>query len=183
MQPMPYQSADDYYALLGVHESADAEELRKAWRKPALRWHPDRAGDVTKATFQRLSAAYTVLSDPIARAAYDRRPPPRRRDEPSASSGATDGAGPPAVAAQRASRLAAGVRRRAARRARLHHAHAPRRRGRAGRDGDHLAARRAVVSGLRRSSAIRGVRALRRDAHRGRALQRVARGASRRDRG
>src|SRR3954466_7143006 len=73
--PLP----DDYYALLGVGTGADAEELRKAWRQLALRWHPDRAGDVAKATFQRISAAYTVLSDPIARAAYDRR---RRAAEP-----------------------------------------------------------------------------------------------------
>lgn len=64
---------DDYYALLGVPAGADGVELRRAWRQLALRWHPDRAGDVAKATFQRLSAAYTVLSDPIARAAYNRR--------------------------------------------------------------------------------------------------------------
>ena len=72
-RPMPSPVDDDYHALLGVHPDADSDELRRAWRQLALRWHPDRAGDVAKATFQRLSAAYTVLSDPIARAAYDRR--------------------------------------------------------------------------------------------------------------
>ena len=70
---MPSRDDDDYYALLGVHGDADSAELRRAWRQLALRWHPDRAGDVAKAMFQRISAAYTVLSDPIARAAYDGR--------------------------------------------------------------------------------------------------------------
>lgn len=65
--------ADDYYALLGVPANVDDAELRRTWRQLALRWHPDRAGDVGTATFQILSAAYAVLSDPMARAAYDRR--------------------------------------------------------------------------------------------------------------
>jgi DnaJ-class molecular chaperone len=66
-------SPDDYYALLGVQAGADGEALRVAWRRLAARWHPDRAGTAATARFQQLSAAYTVLSDPIARAAYDRR--------------------------------------------------------------------------------------------------------------
>jgi molecular chaperone DnaJ len=70
---MPSLPADDYYELLGVPSGADREELRKAWRQLALQWHPDRAGDAATATFQKLSAAYAVLSDPVARAAYDRR--------------------------------------------------------------------------------------------------------------
>src|SRR5215218_5241066 len=64
---------EDYYALLGVHTNADEEELRKAWRQLAAQWHPDRAGHAATVRFQQLSAAYTVLSDPVARAAYDRR--------------------------------------------------------------------------------------------------------------
>jgi molecular chaperone DnaJ len=80
---MPSPVADDYYALLGVPVGADAEELRRAWRRLALRWHPDRAGDGAKATFQQISVAYAVLSDPIARAAYDRR---RRAAEPGRAS-------------------------------------------------------------------------------------------------
>jgi molecular chaperone DnaJ len=67
---------DDYYALLGVHAGANDELLRRAWRQLALRYHPDRAGDGAAAQFKQLSAAYAVLSDPLARAAYDRR---RRR--------------------------------------------------------------------------------------------------------
>jgi len=83
-------SGDDPYDVLGVGAWADAHEVRRAWRKLALRWHPDRAGPESKGTFQRILAAYTVLSDPLARAAHDRkrgtppRPPaapepPRRR--------------------------------------------------------------------------------------------------------
>jgi curved DNA-binding protein CbpA len=63
---------DDYYELLGVDSAITATELRRAWRRLALRWHPDRAGPEATATFQKLAAAYAVLSDPVARAAYDR---------------------------------------------------------------------------------------------------------------
>jgi molecular chaperone DnaJ len=65
--------ADDYYALLGVDPRAGASELRRAWRRLALRWHPDRAGSGATAIFQDLERAYAVLSDPAQRAAYDRR--------------------------------------------------------------------------------------------------------------
>ena len=64
---------EDYYALLGVRADTDRVELRRAWRRLALKWHPDRAGSAATATFQKISAAYTVLSDPVARAAYDRK--------------------------------------------------------------------------------------------------------------
>jgi len=77
---------DDYYALLGIAPGADAGELRRAWRRLALRWHPDRAGPGATPMFQRLHAAYTVLADPTARAVYDEQPggrvvapAPRRR--------------------------------------------------------------------------------------------------------
>jgi curved DNA-binding protein CbpA len=64
--------AEDYYALLGLDPSADDEELKRAWRKLALEWHPDRAGAEATQMFQRISVAYSVLSDADARAAYDR---------------------------------------------------------------------------------------------------------------
>jgi DnaJ-class molecular chaperone len=70
---MGTRPSDDYYALLGIDADADAAELRRAWRRLALRWHPDRAGPGGTATFQTISVAYAVLSDPVARAAYDRR--------------------------------------------------------------------------------------------------------------
>lgn len=64
---------DDHYELLGVAVEVDAGQLRRAWRQLALRWHPDRAGPGATARFQKLLAAYTVLSDPALRAEYDRR--------------------------------------------------------------------------------------------------------------
>ena len=79
----PAPPPDDYYALLGVHAAADGAELRHAWRRVAVQWHPDRAGLGATATFQQLSAAYQVLSDPLKRAAYDRR---RRANEPAGAS-------------------------------------------------------------------------------------------------
>lgn len=65
--------AGDFYELLGVDAGADEVVLRAAWRQLAARWHPDRAGVAATETFQRISAAYEVLADPVARAAYDRR--------------------------------------------------------------------------------------------------------------
>jgi molecular chaperone DnaJ len=65
--------SDDFYELLGIEVDADRAALRRAWRRLAVRWHPDRAGPTATAMFQRMSAAYGVLSDPVARAAYDRR--------------------------------------------------------------------------------------------------------------
>jgi len=64
---------DDYYALLGINAGADVAEVRRAWRRSALEWHPDRACPAATATFQKIQAAYAVLSDPMSRAAYDRR--------------------------------------------------------------------------------------------------------------
>jgi DnaJ-class molecular chaperone len=76
---------DDYYALLGITRAASEDELRSAWRKLALLWHPDHAGEDATAMFQRLSLAYEVLSDPNARAAYDRFCSPRDAAPPPVS--------------------------------------------------------------------------------------------------
>ncbi|MBN1208697.1 MAG: DnaJ domain-containing protein [Myxococcaceae bacterium] len=97
---MGTNSPDDYYALLGIDSNADSAKLRRAWRQLALRWHPDRAGSGATATFQKLSEAYTVLSDPTARAAYDRRRGTAARSS-GVSSGDATGA-PPATARHRA---------------------------------------------------------------------------------
>jgi molecular chaperone DnaJ len=72
--------SDDYYAVLGVDADVERAQLRRVWRRLALRWHPDRAGPGTTAVFQKISVAYAVLSDPVARAAYDRQrvPTPKR---------------------------------------------------------------------------------------------------------
>jgi molecular chaperone DnaJ len=93
---MPSLPTDDFYALLGVHAGADSEELRRAWRQLVSRWHPERAGESATATFQKLSTAYAVLSDPIARAAYDRS---RRAAEPESVSPPPQPARPPTPSA------------------------------------------------------------------------------------
>ncbi len=62
--------AKDYYNILGVNRDADKEEIKKAYRKKAHQYHPDRGGDAEK--FKEVSEAYQVLSDDQKRAQYDR---------------------------------------------------------------------------------------------------------------
>src|SRR5258706_6916951 len=64
----------DYYEVLGVARSADGEEIRRCYRKLAMKYHPDRAdGDKTVAEtkFKECAEAYEVLSDPDKRRRYD----------------------------------------------------------------------------------------------------------------
>lgn len=64
----------DYYATLGVKKDASADEIKKAFRKLARKYHPDVAKDAPHAEekFKEINEAYEVLSDPDKRAKYDR---------------------------------------------------------------------------------------------------------------
>jgi DnaJ-class molecular chaperone len=62
----------DYYDVLGVTKTASAAELKSAYRKLALQWHPDRNKSPEAETkFKEINEAYQVLSDPKKKAAYD----------------------------------------------------------------------------------------------------------------
>jgi len=71
----PARSAGaDYYKVLGVPRSADAKKIKKAYRKLALEWHPDKNPDKTEeaeAKFREITEAYTVLTDDEKRRVYD----------------------------------------------------------------------------------------------------------------
>ena len=59
----------DYYSILGVSENATEEEIKKAFRKLAMKYHPDRWGDQEK--FKEINEAYQILSDKTKRQQYD----------------------------------------------------------------------------------------------------------------
>lgn len=64
----------DYYAILGVSKTAQTDEIKKKFRKLALKYHPDRnqGNKAAEAKFKEISEAYDVLSDEDKRAKYDR---------------------------------------------------------------------------------------------------------------
>jgi len=64
----------DYYDILGVSKGASADEIKKAYRKQALEWHPDRHKDDKEAAekrFKEINEAYQILSNPQKKTAYD----------------------------------------------------------------------------------------------------------------
>ena len=95
--------AHNYYDLLGVDKHVTEEELRKAYKKMAVRWHPDKHASKNEAekkkaeeTFKEIAEAYDILSDKEKRAVYDLYgeeglkgggPPPREEKEDERAAG------------------------------------------------------------------------------------------------
>ncbi len=82
----------DYYQLLGVGRDASAEEIKKAYRKLALKYHPDRNGGSKESEerFKEVTRAYEVLRDEEKRAIYDRHGEQGLRGQPGAGFGGFD---------------------------------------------------------------------------------------------
>src|SRR3979409_2240788 len=63
----------DYYEVLGVNRDATEDDMKKSYRRLAMKWHPDRNPENPKAEehFKEAKEAYEVLCEPAKRAAYD----------------------------------------------------------------------------------------------------------------
>ena len=70
---MPANNKRDYYEVLGVSKGADKSEIKKAYRKLAVKYHPDKnPGDAAaEEKFKEAAEAYSVLSDDTKRGQYD----------------------------------------------------------------------------------------------------------------
>merc|ERR1719253_2526820 len=73
-RPVDLLSEKDLYKILGVSRGAKVEEIKKAYRKLSLKYHPDKNPDDAdaKPKFQRIAEAAAVLSDPKKRLKYDK---------------------------------------------------------------------------------------------------------------
>ncbi|KAJ8751883.1 hypothetical protein K2173_026087 [Erythroxylum novogranatense] len=86
----------DYYDVLNVNKSASEDDLKKSYRKLAMKWHPDKNPNNKKeaeAQFKQISEAYEVLCDPQKRAVYDQYGEEGLKDMPPAGSGGSSAAG------------------------------------------------------------------------------------------
>ncbi len=73
----------EYYTLLGVNRGASLEEIKKAYRRLAVHWHPDRnpGSRLAEEKFKAIAEAYAVLSNPGKRRQYDRLGPTEFKNE------------------------------------------------------------------------------------------------------
>eukprot|EP00057_Strongylocentrotus_purpuratus_P013927 XP_011668401.1 PREDICTED: dnaJ homolog subfamily C member 11-like [Strongylocentrotus purpuratus] len=75
-EDLEQSSSDDYYAILNVRREADQDELKSAYRRMCMLYHPDKHGldedkQAAEDIFNNIQQAYTVLNDPTKRAIYD----------------------------------------------------------------------------------------------------------------
>lgn len=84
----------DYYKILELSRDADADAIKKAYRKQALRWHPDKNQDnkvAAEERFKDIAEAYDVISDPQKRAVYDQYGEEGLKGGPPPEAGPTEG--------------------------------------------------------------------------------------------
>jgi DnaJ family protein B protein 4 len=70
----PKEKTTDYYKVMGLDKGATDDQIKKAFKKQAIKYHPDKNPDDpegAKAKFQEIANAYEVLSDPDKRRVYD----------------------------------------------------------------------------------------------------------------
>ena len=67
----------DYYKILGLSKGASDDDIKKAYRKLALKYHPDKNKEPgAEEKFKEVAEAYEILSDPKKKEIFDRRPKP-----------------------------------------------------------------------------------------------------------
>ena len=74
MADNPEDTGKDFYQILGISRAATDAEIKKAYRKLAMRWHPDKnpdKADEALSVFQDVGEAYTVLTDKQKKAVFD----------------------------------------------------------------------------------------------------------------